>query len=699
MYDPLGDDWYFRYALYYRNAGRLSASAVSISCDAPVGSETVDASSWLPLSGMREPERMTFGVGSLGRLDSGRAWLSVRFPGAAAPGTELLLHAEITNDSTENDTADNVAEVRHAVPLLAPLVSSPPLGGQTCRTGLPVGGAAQPGVNVVLRRDGEPAGSVEVGADRTFAIEQEGLTEGEHAFSLTAEHAGSASPAQEFVLTVDPQLAADPVAIVLVDTEGRAQRLNDGQGRARIDSGWRSMRLAPGGSYTLGVASCCATAPALQVWTLALGGAGGASQPLAYDDASGRFQGTFEVPVGTAAGTRVPVKVTYRCAASDPAAVLVDTGADDGMLVAAGRVYDAAGGKGIDDPVAGFVNALWAGRPATGFANVPTVAWLPWPAELFGAAPNPQETAPDGQAPFYPPPGRYRWSGADPLRVFEAYSTPSQVVVGGVVDPNVPLSVDETLTRRIVLSDAPVSGRLNVSEDDVVEWVNSDDRPHRVLSLIDPALGTGGWDSGDIPPGGRYRKVFDQLGDFTWIDVAVGGEARIVARTLFVTPEAGTEGTELVVTDAVADFGSGKGKVEVGGTPCKVKSWAATQVVCLLKEVLPPGVYDVRVIPNKTPERAYFNAFEAKAPALRAVLPATGEKGTKVRISGSYWGTKKGTVTVGGKKAKISSWLMGPTSGDTIIDIKIPKLDPGLQDIVVEAPTGTVTLMGGFTVE
>lgn len=248
-----------------------------------------------------------------------------------------------------------------------------------------------------------------------------------------------------------------------------------------------------------------------------------------------------------------------------------------------------------------------------------------------------------------------------------------------------------------MISGDPVSGRLNVSENDVVEWVNADDRPHRVHSLVDPALGTGGWDSGEIPPGGRYRKEFDRLGDYTWTDAAVGGEARIVARKLFVTPEAGTEGTNLVVTDA--GFGSGKGKVEVGGTTCKVTSWNDTQVVCTVKEVLAPAIYDVRVIPNKNPEITYTAAFEARAPSLRTVIPAVGKKGTRVRLTGSYWGTKKGTVTVGGVKAKVTGWVMGPTSGDSVIDIKIPKLEPGAQDIVVEAPTGTVTLAGGFTVE
>ena len=695
-YDPIDDDWYFRYAFSYRNGGRATATGVSILADTPVLSETVDASSWLPLSGMREPGRMTWGIGSLSRFDSGRAWLSVRAPGSTAPGSELLMHAEMTNDAAESDTVDNVAEVRHAVPLLAPLASSPPLGGQTCRTGLQVGGGAQPGVTVALRRDGFPVGSAEVGLDRTFAIPQAGLDDGVYVFSLVAEYGGIVSPAQEFTLAVDTSLAADPLAIILVDGEGRVQRLNDGQGQASLDSGWRNLRLAPGGSYTLGVPSCCPTEPANQIWSLTLAD-GGTPQPLVYDAASGLFEGSFEIPYGTPPGTRIPVTVLYRCEAFEPVATLVATGTENGMVVAAGRLYDASGGKGIDDPVAGILSTLWAGRPATGLGGIPTIAWLPWPAEQFGMAPNPQETGPDGHAPFYPPPGRYRWIAADPARVFEGYGTPSQVIVGGAFDPTVPLSLDEPLTRRIVLSDEPVSGRLNVSEDDVVEWVNADDRPHRVLSRTDPALGTGGWDSGEIPPGGRYRKLFDRLGDYTWTDAAVGGEARIVARKLYVTPEAGTEGTNLVINDE--GFGSGKGTVQVGGTPCKVKNWNDTQIVCSVKEVLPPAIYDVRVIPKKGTDRTYVSAFEAKPPTLRSVLPAIGKKGTKVRLAGSYWGTKKGTVTVGGKKAKVSSWLMGATTGESVIDIKIPKLDPGSYDIVVEAPTGTVTLTGGFTVE
>ncbi len=391
-YDPDADDWYFRYAYYYRNGGNLAATNVAITCLAPLGSETVDTASWLPIPGMREPERMTFNPGFLSKFEDGRTWLTVRLPGDTAPGTELLMHAELSNDNTENDTGDNMVDVAHAVPLIAPLVSSPPLGGQTCRTGVLVGGSAQPGTTVVLLRDGEPAGSDDVGSDRTFAFTQAGLGPGDHLFSTTAQLGESASPVQEFVWTVDTALAADPVAIVLVDAQGRVQHLNDGAGRAMLASGWRSLRLAPGQEYTLGISSCCPTDPALQEWMVTLEGGGAAGLPLTYDAATGSFQAAVTVPAGTAPGTRLPVTVQYRCAPTEPLGVLVATGVENGALVAAGRVYDTAEGKGIDDPVAGIVSTLWAGRPATGLGGIPAIAWVPWPAELFGAAPNPQVT-------------------------------------------------------------------------------------------------------------------------------------------------------------------------------------------------------------------------------------------------------------------------------------------------------------------
>ena len=111
------------------------------------------------------------------------------------------------------------------------------------------------------------------------------------------------------------------MAIVLTDGEGRVQRLNDGQGQASLQDGWRGLRLAPGGSYTLGVALCCPGVPAAQSWSLAVGA--GAAEALTFDPASGRFEGAFEIPFGTAPGTRVPVTLAYRCAPSDPDTTLV----------------------------------------------------------------------------------------------------------------------------------------------------------------------------------------------------------------------------------------------------------------------------------------------------------------------------------------------------------------------------------------
>ncbi|MCU0253405.1 MAG: hypothetical protein MUE47_02590, partial [Acidobacteria bacterium] len=369
-YEPWDDEWFFRYGLYYRNAARLSATNVSILCDAPAQAETVEASSWLPLSGMREPQRMTFGVGTLGSLGDGRGWLTVRVPGALAPGTDLLFHAEMTNDSTENDTSDNAVDLRHTVPLLAPFVAAPPIGGQTCRSAFQVGGAAQPGVTVSLERDGTAAGEAPTDAEGRYALPLVGLTPGAHRLALTAGFDGGVSPAQEVSLTVDPTLAADPVAIVLVDAAGRVQRLNDGQGQADLERGWRALRLAPGASYTLGIASCCPTDPALQAWSLTVGS--GAAIALTYVAESGRFEGAFGVPEEIPIGSILPLTLSYRCAPDDPTVTLVDTGSADGMRVAAGRVYEASDGKGFDAPVSGILCALWNGRPAIGMGGRPT---------------------------------------------------------------------------------------------------------------------------------------------------------------------------------------------------------------------------------------------------------------------------------------------------------------------------------------
>lgn len=696
-YDPVADEWYFRYQLGYRNAGSASATGVIIAADLPAGAETVEGFSLPSLSTERNPTRISYRAGTVLRRIEGLAWLVAKLPGPVAPGTELVLEAEATNDSTDDDPDDNQLTIRHAVPLLTPLVGAPALGGETCRNPVAIEGLAQPDAAVTVLLDGAVVAEALPDANGGWSAGPVPLPAGDHVLSVFASAAGIESPVHELLVTYDPSLAADPLGIVLDDAQGRRQRLQDRTGRSTVDRGWAGLRLFPGREYRLGISSCCPTAPALQEWSLALEGVG-TGTVLAYNPASGRFEADLAVPALLEPGVRLPLSVSYRCAPGDPLSTLVATGAGDGPLVDRARVYDSSFGEGIGSPLAGITATLWQAVPAADLGGVATLAWVPWPAELFGSAPNPSVTSDDGHAPFFPPPGRFRWTGRDEAALFQSYGGPSAVAIGGAVAPLVPLSEDATLTRRIFLTGDPVEGRVNISQDEVVEWLNGDSRPHRVRSLLDPALGSGGWDSGEIPPGGRYRREFTELAQYEWTDTVVGGEALLVVRVLFVLPEGGTQGSELTITDE--GFGNRKGSVLVGSTTCKVQDWSDAQVRCLIKsEVPPPGLYDVVVTLRNGERKVYPEAFEARSPTIRSVSPNSGEKGTRATIFGSYWGTKKGTVLLGGEKAKVQRWVMGPVSGDSAIDFKVPKLQPGSYDVVVEAPTGTVTLFGGFTVE
>ncbi len=696
-YDRVDDSWYFRYQFAYRNAGPLNATGMLINVDLPEGTETVEGYSLPSLSTERNPTAISFRPGTLVRRFQGRAWLVARLPGPALPGTELVLEAEATNDTTENNPDDNLLTIHHSVPVLTPLVGHPALGGQTCRDRVAIAGLAQRATTVTVLLDGDLVAELTPDADGAWSAGSAALSPGDHLVSVRASAAGLESPSYELLLTADPSLAADPLDIVVDDEDGRRQRLQDGSGRSTLEEGWAGLRFSPGRTYRLGLASCCPTDPSIQEWSLALGG-DAAALAMDYNPASGRFESDLAIPALVDPGVRLPLAVSYRCSPSDPPATLVSTGTAFGPLVDLTRVYDSSFGQGIGAPLAGITATLWQAVPAADLGGVESLAWVTWPAEIFGTAPNPYLTAADGYAPFFPPPGRYRWTGRDETGSYETYGAPSLVSTGGAIDPLVPLSEDDFLTRRIYLSRDPVEGRVNISRDEVVEWLNADTRSHRIVSLVDPALGTGGWDSGEIPPGGRYRRHFAELEQYGWTDTVAGGEALLVVRELIVSPEAGTQGTTLTITDE--GFENKKGSVLVGSTPCKVQNWSDTEIVCLIKnEVPPPGLYDVTVTLKSGEHKVYTEAFEARSPTIRSISPDSGPKKTKVRILGDYWGTKKGTVTIGGEKAKVSRWVMGTLSGDSAIDAKVPKLDPGTYDVVVDAPTGTVTLVGGFTVE
>jgi hypothetical protein len=164
---------------------------------------------------------------------------------------------------------------------------------------------------------------------------------------------------------------------------------------------------------------------------------------------------------------------------------------------------------------------------------------------------------------------------------------------------------------------------------------------------------------------------------------------------LALSPNEGTIGTKLTI--AGSDFGFKKGKVTVGGKSCKILEWANASITCEIETALPPpGPYDVVVKPNE-PKGALpikcFEAFTMMAPEIVSVDPNSGVSETIILISGKYFGSKQGKVSLGKQSFKVLSWTMDEVS------LIIPKkMASGSYSVTVTNKVGSDTLAGGFTI-
>jgi hypothetical protein len=165
-----------------------------------------------------------------------------------------------------------------------------------------------------------------------------------------------------------------------------------------------------------------------------------------------------------------------------------------------------------------------------------------------------------------------------------------------------------------------------------------------------------------------------------------------------VTPEEGTLGTEIII--AGSGFGTKKGKVFIATTSLKILDWSDGWIRCLLSKALPPDTYDVTIRPQIKGASPITipNGFTAKTPEIESVDPTSGSAGGNVTIHGSFFGTKKGKVTLGGKTCKVLSWTMEPTSGESEIEFVVPKrLTPGVNELKIINGMGSDA--ANFTVE
>jgi hypothetical protein len=161
-------------------------------------------------------------------------------------------------------------------------------------------------------------------------------------------------------------------------------------------------------------------------------------------------------------------------------------------------------------------------------------------------------------------------------------------------------------------------------------------------------------------------------------------------------PEEGAFGT--VIALLRSGFGIKKGKVLVGNYALKVSEWKEETIRCQLAKVISPGTYDVTIQPKGLDQIVIENGFTVKAPEIRSINPNSGSTGDEITILGSFFGTKKGKVFLGGKSCKIRSWTMDPTTGLSEIRFVVPKgLSLGIQELKVINKVGEDT--ESFTAE
>jgi hypothetical protein len=92
------------------------------------------------------------------------------------------------------------------------------------------------------------------------------------------------------------------------------------------------------------------------------------------------------------------------------------------------------------------------------------------------------------------------------------------------------------------------------------------------------------------------------------------------------------------------------------------------------------------------------NGFSIVTPEIDSVEPSSGSANDQITVTGFFFGTKKGKVTLGGKNCRVLSWTMDPTTGESTIQFVLPKgLSPGTHELKVTNGVGADTT--NFTVD
>ncbi|MBI4881320.1 MAG: IPT/TIG domain-containing protein, partial [Planctomycetes bacterium] len=166
-----------------------------------------------------------------------------------------------------------------------------------------------------------------------------------------------------------------------------------------------------------------------------------------------------------------------------------------------------------------------------------------------------------------------------------------------------------------------------------------------------------------------------------------------------VTPAEGAYGTEITI--AGSGFGDKEPAVAlaseyVGSDPkLKILSFNDTQVVVKLKTGL-EGLYDLSLDPagKQTAAIKLKKAFEIRAPDVISVAPAAPAPGDLVTLTGAFFGTKEGSVSLGCTQGVVKDW-----QENQIVFKFSTNAGKGLHNVTVKNKAGQVTLCGALDIQ
>jgi plastocyanin len=333
------------------------------------------------------------------------------------------------------------------------------------------------------------------------------LADGTYDIHAVARMGALTSPPSPMVtLVVDSTLFWDPISLRFTDSDGHVIVPS-----GRLDeTGW-TVFLRPGHTYSVTLRVCC-TDPNAQV-TLDIGDI---NVTLTDADGDHTYTGVFTVPAAGRFTGVVRICVTCdlirRCSDGQ---VTIDP---------EGTVFDLITGTAVE---AATVSCMQANvGAAAGEAS-----FVLWPAADFDQI-NPQTVAADGYFSFFTPQGTYRLNVTK--SGYQSYVSPDLTVVDAPVHFDVPLTpvIAENASVQIAISDGGFEPAvLTVAPGAIVEWINTDGSLHSTTSIT-PAVvfegpaaaainaDSGAWDSGLLGTGEVYKRQLNDVGVYTYADVA-----------------------------------------------------------------------------------------------------------------------------------------------------------------------------------